>query len=380
MDNSSKINMESDTQNEMEEAFQKLELSTETKSLVKKHLTREVFQQLKGRRTKNGGTLADVIRTGAEHTHVMTGAFVPEPEGYQVFALLLDPIIDDCHFGGQSARNQPPPEFGDLKFFENLDPEGHYIVSTRVRCGRNLEGFPFHPCLTEDQYEEIERTIKVAMESLEGELATTYYPLSEMDEDQKQKLIDDHYLFHGKDVSLETAGAYRLWPTGRGIFMNQAKTFLVWCNEEDQLRIISMQPGGDMGAVFRRFAEAVQSLEEKLPFARHERLGYLAFCPTNLGTAIRASVLIRLPNLGANRALLDELTEKLGLQIRGSSGVYTEVQGNLFDISNKKRLGLTEFEVVKGVYEGTLEIIRQERNLEKNTRTEKGNYFPCTLL
>ena len=76
-------------------------------------------------------------------------------------------------------------------------------------------------------------------------------------------------------------------PLGRGIFHNNSKTFLVWCGEEDHLRIISMQMGGHVGEVFGRLKEGVKKIEAKIPFSSDPRLGMLTFCPTNLGTTIR---------------------------------------------------------------------------------------------
>lgn len=89
----------------------------------------------------------------------------------------------------------------------------------------------------------------------------------------------------------------RFWPSGRGIYHNDNKTFLVWCNEEDHLRIISMQKGGDLGEVYRRLVTAVNDIEKRIPFSHNDRLGFLTFCPTNLGTTIRASVHIKVPKL-----------------------------------------------------------------------------------
>lgn len=90
----------------------------------------------------------------------------------------------------------------------------------------------------------------------------------------------------------------RDWPSGRGIFHNADKTFIVWVNEEDQLRIISMQEGPDIPAVFDRLCRAVAHIETVAKFSHSEHLGYITSCPTNLGTALRASVHICLPNLG----------------------------------------------------------------------------------
>ncbi len=121
------------------------------------------------------------------------------------------------------------------------------------------------------------------------------------------------------NLSLQAANACRFWPTGRGIFHNDDKTFLVWCNEEDHLRIISMQKGGDLGQVYRRMVTAVREIEKRLPFSHHDRLGFLTFCPTNLGTTIRASVHIQLPKLAADKKKLEEVAAKYNLQVRTST-------------------------------------------------------------
>merc|ERR1712226_1386679 len=84
------------------------------------------------------------------------------------------------------------------------------------------------------------------------DFAGAYYPLTGMDEKIRQQLVDDHFLFMSGDPNLKVAGMERDWPEGRGIFHNEAKTFLVWVNEEYQLRIISMQKGGDVKGVFER--------------------------------------------------------------------------------------------------------------------------------
>ena len=96
---------------------------------------------------------------------------------------------------------------------------------------------------------------------------------------------------------MSAAGLNREWPAGRGIFHNKEKTFLTWVNEEDQLRIISMQPGSDILSVFKRLSVAAAAIEAVAKFAHDDHLGYITSCPTNCGTALRASVHIKLPKL-----------------------------------------------------------------------------------
>ncbi len=154
---------------------------------------------------------------------------------------------------------------------------------------RNLCCFPFGSVITRRERRIVETTVVRALEDLQGELAGSYHPLYEMDETTKERLIHDHFLFKEGDRFLEAAGLNRDWPDARGIFHNPGKTILVWVNEEDQLRIISMEPGADLQRVFARLARALAELERCLAFAHSKRLGYLTSCPTNLGTACRCA-------------------------------------------------------------------------------------------
>jgi len=81
--------------------------------------------------------------------------------------------------------------------------QGEYIISTRVRCGRSLQGYPFNPCLTEDQYKEMEEKVSSTLSGLEGELKGQFYPLTGMTKEVQQKLIDDHFLFKEGDRFLQ---------------------------------------------------------------------------------------------------------------------------------------------------------------------------------
>jgi creatine kinase len=346
----------------LEAGFKKLQGAADCKSLLKKYLTQEVFDKLKGVKTPSfGSTLLDVIQSGVENLDSGVGIYAPDAESYSVFGDLFDTIIDDYHQGFKKDAKHPASDFGDGSVFVNVDPDGKYVVSTRVRCGRSLEGYPFNPCLTEAQYKEMEDKVSSTLTNLTGELKGTYYPLTGMTKEVQQKLIDDHFLFKEGDRFLQAANACRYWPTGRGIYHNDNKTFLVWVNEEDHLRIISMQMGGDLGQVYRRMVEGVKAIETKVPFSKSDRFGFLTFCPTNLGTTIRASVHIALPKLAADKAKLDETAAKYNLQVRGTRGEHTEAEGGVYDISNKRRLGLTEFQAVKEMQDGILELIAIEK-------------------
>ncbi|EDW68614.1 arginine kinase 1 isoform X1 [Drosophila virilis] len=347
----------------LEEGYAKLAAS-DSKSLLKKYLTKEVFDNLKNKVTPTfKSTLLDVIQSGLENHDSGVGIYAPDAEAYTVFADLFDPIIEDYHGGFKKTDKHPASDFGDVSTFGNVDPTKEYVISTRVRCGRSMQGYPFNPCLTEAQYKEMESKVSSTLSGLEGELKGKFYPLTGMEKAVQQQLIDDHFLFKEGDRFLQAANACRYWPSGRGIYHNDNKTFLVWCNEEDHLRIISMQQGGDLGEIYRRLVTAVNEIEKRVPFSHDDRLGFLTFCPTNLGTTIRASVHIKVPKLASNKAKLEEVAAKYNLQVRGTRGEHTEAEGGVYDISNKRRMGLTEYQAVKEMYDGITELIKLEKSL-----------------
>jgi len=177
--------------------------------------------------------------------------------------------------------------------------EAAMIVSTRIRVGRNLAEYPLGPGVSKAQRDEIETKVSAALKKLTGEHAGTYYSLATMSKKDQEQLIADHFLFKEGDRFLESSGLNRDWPSGRGIYHNKDKTFLVWINEEDQLRIISMEKGADIGKVFTRLSIGAAEIEKVAKFANDTHLGYITSCPTNLGTAMRGSVHIKLPLLGA---------------------------------------------------------------------------------
>ncbi len=124
-----------------------------------------------------------------------------------------------------------------------------------------------------------------------------------------------------------------------------------------------MQQGGDIKEVFTRLVNAIKSIETKVPFSYSDHLGYITSCPTNLGTAMRASVHIALPKLAKDMEAFKAITDKYHLQIRGIHGEHSESEGGVYDISNRRRLGITEVEAVQDMYDGVVALIAAEKKL-----------------
>ena len=331
-------------------------------SMLCKHLSPELFETLRTKETVNGFTFAQVINSGLKNSDSEIGVYAGDEDSYDIFAPLFDKVIEEYHGFSQSDKHHSNLNADELKV-DGLD-EG-YILSTRIRVGRNVKGMPLGSAISKAQRNEIEERVSSALNALEGELEGDYYALLGMSKEVQERLIKEHFLFKDGDRFLEYAGLNRDWPHGRGIYHNHDKTFLVWLNEEDQLRIISMQKGGDVLEVFSRLVLAMQKIEEKVPFAYSERLGYISSCPTNLGTAMRASVHIKLPNLGENMEQFKTITQKYFLQIRGVNGEHTKSEEGIFDISNLRRLGITEVEAVQDMIDGVASLIEAEKALEK---------------
>ena len=239
------------------------------------------------------------------------------------------------------------------------------ILSTRIRVGRNLAAYPLGPGISAAQRNEVEATVSKVLIGLDGDLKGKYYPLKGMPKADQDALIADHFLFKEGDRFLQACGLNREWPDGRGIFHNDAKTFLTWVNEEDQLRIISMEKGSDIGGVFSRLARGAAAIEKAAKFAHDDHLGYITSCPTNCGTALRASVHIKLPFLMKNRKDFDAIAAKYFVQIRGIHGEHTETDDGIFDISNRRRLGRSEAQLVQDMYDGVKAMIEAEKALAK---------------
>jgi len=335
----------------------------DSNSLLAKHLTKEVFEQLKDKKTSNAYTLNDVIKSGVKNLDSGIGAYAGDEESYTVFAPLFDGIIKEYHHFKKDDVQKSNLNATDLNIL-NPDVDGKYILSTRIRVARNLKNIPLGTAISNKQRNQVEKQVAKVLNSFTEELAGTYYSLNNLSATERETLVSNHFLFKSGDRFLEEAGLNRDWPNGRGIFHNNDKTFLVWINEEDQLRIISMQKGGDIKTVFTRLVKAIELIQKQMDFAYNNHLGYITSCPTNLGTAMRASVHIKLPNLGKNETEFKAIADKYHVQIRGIDGEHSKNKGHIYDISNQRRLGVTEVECVQDMYNGVVALIKREKELD----------------
>jgi len=346
------------------------------------HLTEELYNKLKAKLTSNGVTLDKCIRTGIEnpgHPAIKTvGLVAGDVESYEAFAELFDPVISERH-GGYGPDAKHPSDMNPEGIKDPTVIDANYVISTRIRSGRSIKGVPLPPSCNKEERRKIENVVTKALTNFDGELAGEYYPLAGsqsyapkpggMTPEEEEKLREEHFLFQEPDSTLLISGdMHRDWPDARGCFHNNDKNCVVWVNEEDHLRIISMEMGADIKNVFSRFSSLCAEVEkvvtgEGYSFAHSEHLGYILTCPSNLGTGLRASMMVKLPNLG-KLPEFKEMAKEMGIQIRGSAGVDSGVDSGVFDLSNSDRLGKSEVQLVNIMIDGVAKLIDKEKELE----------------
>lgn len=237
--------------------------------------------------------------------------------------------------------------------------ENDTAVSTRVRLARNLNGFAFDGRLTEEKAKEIIGRVWSVFEGKDGWVFLDFASLSAV---ERASYAERHM------VSPEFAK--KAGPCA--LIMNEEKSVYIMVLEEDHIRVQAIVPGFDLAAAMQAASDTENLLEDALDIAYSEKLGYLTHCPTNLGTGMRASVMLHLPaytGAGGIRNLQNQLA-KLGLTIRGMAGEGSAASGSLYQISNQVTLGVTEEEVVAKLEDVAGQIIAKERELRGRIRRE----------
>ncbi|MDX2469406.1 MAG: phosphagen kinase [SAR324 cluster bacterium] len=325
-------------------------------SYLAQHLTPEVWESLQGLETSLGFKVQDLISTGIKNPDSSVGLYLPDQESFALFAPLVEPVIVSCH--KRPIPNEQPFDFPIESDLQDLQ-DGR-ILSTRIRVARNLTDFPLPSGLKAFERLEVEALVREACLELTGELKGDYVSVVDLSPEAQDKMRAEHLLFQEPDRFLIDGKIANDWPQGRGVFSNQDHSFMVWVNEEDHLRIMALVDGGALKKAARILATGLKALDEKLGFMKDDRLGYLASCPSNLGTGMRASVHAQLPIMAANLDQTKKMAVELGLQVRGSAGEHSDVDQATLDISNQHRLGLSELEILQTLSLGIKEILKAE--------------------
>jgi protein arginine kinase len=241
------------------------------------------------------------------------------------------------------------------EWMKGIGPESEIVISSRVRIARNLKEYPYPMLATNQQSEEVLSQVSDVLEN--EELGTISHfslvPLSSMNELEKMVLVEKHL------ISPNLANESR----NGAVILSENESVSIMINEEDHLRIQCLCPGFQVKEAWDLANQIDDIFESHLDYGYDEKRGYLTSCPTNVGTGIRASVMMHLPALVLSQQInriLSAVTQ-VGLTVRGLYGEGSEALGNLFQISNQITLGQSEEEIIDNLHSVARQIIEHER-------------------
>ena len=183
--------------------------------------------------------------------------------------------------------------------------------------------------------------------------------------DEYNELVKAHIMFKdmAADTYLASAGIASDWPHGRGCYISSDSQFIIWVGEEDHLRIMCMKKGIMLNEVFDRLSGAIKMMDSIAEFAYSPEYGVVTSCPTNLGTGMRASLHIQVPNLtrGGSDAKAKAICKPYGLSVRGMGGEHTPIGADgTIDLSPSARFLISEAEIVTALYNGIANVMKAE--------------------
>ncbi len=236
-------------------------------------------------------------------------------------------------------------------------PQSMIVLSSRIRLARNIAEFKFPPSADTDTRDRIVEYVHSAFERAGLLESGDFYRSADITPIDQSFLVERHLISPDfmKDGS------------GRGLYINNDGRLSVMVNEEDHIRLQVLSPGLSMTECWEQAFRVDRNLCSAMEFAFDGSFGYLTACPTNVGTGLRASILIHLPGLVLTREIDNVIARisKVGLVVRGFYGEGTDVMGNLFQISNQTTLGRSEEEIIDSLAKVTQQIIEYETNSQE---------------
>lgn len=245
-------------------------------------------------------------------------------------------------------------EFSLSRWMENGGPEIDIVISSRVRAARNLSSHSF-PCLaSEMETGAVLEKVRLVATGKPEMTDFTWWSMDQLAEFEKKVLVEKHLISNFlADESKNGA-----------LMLRKDEAVSLMINEEDHLRIQAILPGLQLEEAWREAEKYDDILESELEYAFDEHYGYLTACPTNIGTGLRASVMLHLPALITTRQInrfLGALSQ-IGLVARGVYGEGTDIIGNLIQVSNQVTLGQNEDEIISNLYSVIRQVIDREQN------------------
>jgi len=258
-------------------------------------------------------------------------------------------------------------EFKDLinqssEWLRATGPESDIVISSRVRLARNIAKIPFSHRATKAQSQQVLKICKDAIDANDFMQNCLFVKIEDLNNIDKQLLLERHLVSRELITKSDS----------KAVAVSDREIISIMINEEDHLRIQTIQSGFNLREAWQIIDRLDTDLGKKIDFSFSSDFGYLTACPTNVGTGMRASVMLHLPVLvitkQINRVL--QAVSKLSLTARGFYGEGTQASGNFFQISNQTTLGHTEIDVIDNIERIIKQIIMHEQNARKMLGTQ----------
>lgn len=225
------------------------------------------------------------------------------------------------------------------------------VMSTRIRLARNLADTRFPISFSDEEALKVEERLQQAM--LTEEQAFSQFKMKDLSKLERQLLVEKHL------ISPNLA-----WQSKLGsLFLTEDETLSVMVNEEDHIRIQCLAPAMNLQEAFMRARQLDRYLQQKLHYAYDERYGFLTSCPTNVGTGLRASVMLHLPALTITKKInhLIQMITRLGMAVRGIYGEGSGNSGNIYQVSNQITLGKSSKDILQELESVVEQVIAKEQ-------------------
>ncbi|MEG0873330.1 MAG: ATP--guanido phosphotransferase [Clostridia bacterium] len=234
-------------------------------------------------------------------------------------------------------------------WFRQVSKDSDVVVSSRVRFARNLEGYKFPHMNNSKESEEIILKIEEAIKNLEG---YKLFKMKDIDRITTYSLVEQHLISKEFIEGLTTA-----------LVLSEDNSLVMMINEEDHLRIQAFESGFNLDLAYSKLCDFTDKLEQNIKFSENEKYGYLTASPNNIGSGMRVSVMLHLPALkkiGILSKIFEQATS-IGISVRGIYGENTSSIGSMYQISNRKTLGVSDEDILSSVKLVVTTLIEQER-------------------
>ncbi len=244
-------------------------------------------------------------------------------------------------------------------WYSDPSSQKEIAVSTRIRLARNLKELPFPSGMTDKMRIELKERVKNAVKENDFSFAGNlkFIDMADVPETEIGAMVERHII----------SPEFAKFTSGRAILISEDESVCVMIGEEDHIRIQVILPGLQLENAYATAQKIDSVLNATLHFAFDSELGFLTECPTNLGTGLRASVMLHLPLLeaGGQLRVLGETVNKLGFTVRGIFGEGSKAKGSLYQISNQITLGISESEAIDNLIAVANQIIEKEKVCEE---------------